>query len=66
MKVKLKNKDGDETLLEIIHTIPNKDQFIFEFQARRKETDEIIDFVMVGKEWRRMVTETPHWMNFEK
>lgn len=65
MKVKLKNEDGEELILVIKEPKKNKDGYILEFRAVDPNNDSImIDFVMVGREWRRMSTDVPHWMNF--
>lgn len=62
MKVKLVNEAKEELVLEIVETKPNQDGYVFDFKAMKD--DIVVDFVMVGKEWRRMSTEVPHWMNF--
>lgn len=62
MGVKLVNEAKEELVLEIVETKKNNDGYVFEFQARHDEI--IVDFVMVGKEWRRISTEVPHLMNF--
>lgn len=65
MKVKLKNEENEELILCIKETKKNKDGYILEFRAVDLNNDSIvIDFVMVGREWRRMNTDVPHWMNF--
>lgn len=65
MKVKLKNEDNEELILRIKETKKNKDGYILEFNAVDVGDESIvIDFVMVGKEWRRMLTDVPHWMKF--
>jgi hypothetical protein len=64
MKVKLKNEENQELVLVIKETHKNKDGYILEFQAVDPNNEEILlDFVMVGKEWKRYTTEEPHWMN---
>jgi hypothetical protein len=64
MKVKLKNEDLQELVLVIQETHKNKDGYILEFRAVDPNNAEIVlDFVMVGKEWKRYTTEEPHWMN---
>lgn len=78
MKVNLKNKDNQDLVLRIKETHKNPDGYILEFRAvgyRSKldgtpkevpgsEDEEIVlDFVMVGKQWKRYTTEEPHWMN---
>ena len=64
MKVKLKNEENQELVLTIKETHKNKDGFILEFRALDPKNEEIVvDFVMVGKEWKRYTTEEPHWMN---
>ena len=62
MKVKLVNEVKEELVLEIVEIKTNQDGYVFDFKAKRDEI--IVDFVLVGKEWRRMSTEVPHWMNF--
>lgn len=65
MKVKLKNEENEELILRIKETKKNKDGYILEFNAVDVGDESIvIDFVMVGREWRRMTTDVPHWMNF--
>jgi hypothetical protein len=62
MKVKLVNETKEELVLEIVETKMNQDGYVFDFKA--KKDDIVVDFVMVGKEWRRISTEVPHSMNF--
>jgi hypothetical protein len=69
MKVHLKNEMDEELILDIVDTKKNKDGYTFEFTGVRNpktllDKEDVINFVMVGKEWRRISTEVPHWMNF--
>lgn len=65
MKVKLRNEENEELILTIKEIKKNKDGYILEFKASDPNNESIvIDFVMIGKEWRRMTTDVPHWMNF--
>lgn len=65
MRVKLKNEENEELILRIKETKKNKDGYILEFNAVDVGDESIvIDFVMVGQEWRRMTIDVPHWMNF--
>lgn len=51
-KIKVKNSNSDEVSLVIFETITNKDGYTFEFKAKNENL--ILNFVMVGKEWRRL------------
>jgi hypothetical protein len=66
MKVQLKDKDNNESIFQITKTFPDENGYIFEFQAMNLETQENIDFVMVGRKWRIASTLTPIWMNLVK
>ena len=66
MKVQLKDKDNNESIFQITKTFPDENGYIFEFQAVNLETQENIDFVMVGRKWRIASTLTPIWMNLVK
>jgi hypothetical protein len=78
MKVNLKNEDKQDLVLTITETHKNPDGYVLEFRAvgYRSKTDGtpretsgseheeiVLDFVMVGKQWKRYTTEEPHWMN---
>ena len=62
MKVKLVNEEKQEMILDIVLVKTNSDGLVFDFQT--KNGSNVIDFVMVGKEWRRISTESPIEMSF--
>jgi hypothetical protein len=51
-KVGIKIKLDDDEVFEIVETITNKDGLIFEFKAKKENV--LLDFYMVGKEWKIM------------
>ena len=62
MKVKLVNESKEELIMDILETKKSRDGYVLEFRA--KKDDIVLDFVLVGKEWRRMITEIPHSLHF--
>ena len=62
--MKVKMTFGNQTvILKIVEVIPNEEGWKLEFIAS-KDGYQSYRFVMVGKKWRLLTTEVPHYLNF--
>lgn len=61
MKVKYR-QGGEEMILTIVSTRP-EDGYTFEFQASNDKV--VLDFVMIGKQWKQICVKSVEYLNFE-
>lgn len=61
-QIKLMNEQKETLILDIVETKKDEYGYVVEFKAKKDDME--VDFVMVGRKWRRLITDIPEWMNF--